>query len=338
METTITPCSFAPVFPYNPEKKRKQPQLPQSPEGFPQLKEGWLAEFETFRSADGQEDLFGQLFRPQRWKGETAHRAIVVLHGQGEHCGRYVHWPFYVGNLVSSVYSYDHRGHGRSSGNRGHVDSFDLYADDAALAINRYYEYLLEKFGQGEIHLVGHSMGGQIALRCLLNHSDLPVQSVTLSSPMFHLAFDVPRVKEMAGRFLRRVAPTLKMPGEPLDELISSDPRVCLHYKNDPLNHGFVSPAFYFSSMEAKDDTLRRASKLNIPMLVQVGMEDRIINPESIIEFYENLTQKDRKLLRYPDLYHEVYNEPEREKVFTELCSWIDQHSEKTEQNSTLSH
>ncbi|MFW7379144.1 MAG: lysophospholipase [Oligoflexus sp.] len=328
METTISSCSFAPVFPYNPEKKRKQPQLSQSPEGFPQLRDQWLAEFETFTSADQKLQLFGQIFRPQKWRGDNAHKALFVLHGQGEHGGRYVHWPFYVGESVSAVYALDHRGHGQSKGARGHVDQFDLYAADAALAINRFYEYLLEKFGKAEIHLFGHSMGGQVALRTILQHQDVPVSSLTLSSPMFDLAFPVPKVKEIAGRVLRKVLPNLPMQSNALGDLISSDPRVCRHYKNDHLNHGMISPAFFFSYLEAKEETIKRAAEIDVPLLVQVGMDDRIIQPRSIVKFYESLKNEERQLIRYDHLYHEIYNEPERERVFSDLCQWIQRYSQ----------
>lgn len=328
METATTTCSFAPVFPYNPDHHRKQPQLSQSPDGFPQLRDQWIAEFETFASADSQVKLFGQIFRPQKWQGENAHKAIFILHGQGEHGGRYIHWPFYVGDTVSSVYALDHRGHGRSKGNRGHVDNFDLYAADAALAINRFYEYLLEKFGKAELHLFGHSMGGQIALRTLLQHQDLPISSVTLSSPMFDLAFPVPKVKEMAGRVLRKLLPKFPMQSSPLGDLISTDPGVCAHYKKDPLNHGMISPSFFFSYLEAKEDTLSRAGELDMPILMQVGMDDRIILPRSIVQFYDKLSVEDRQLIRYDHFYHELYNEPERERVFVDLCQWLHKHSQ----------
>ncbi len=328
MSEVITPCSFAPVFPYSPHKPHKMPQTPRSPEGFPELPQDWLNDFELFSSSDNKIQLFAQLFRQKKWSGENAHRALVVLHGQGEHGGRYVHLPYYLKDTFSSIYCLDHRGHGLSKGKRGHVEKFDLYADDADLAINRFYEYLLERFGKAEIHVLGHSMGGQILARTLLLHSDTPITSATLSSPMFDLAFPVPKIKEIAGQVIYRILPNLTIPSEPLAELVSSDPYVCRHYKEDQLNHGLISSAFYYSYLEAKEDTLARAREIKKPVLVQIADGDRIINPQSIAKFCDNLDPKTSKTIHYPDFYHELYNEPKKTKVIDDLKSWVQLHFE----------
>ena len=324
-----TPCSFVPMFPYNPEHRHKQPQVPQSPEGFPPLEHDWIAEFETFPSHESRFRLFGQLLRKTKWKDSKAHRALVILHGQGEHSGRYIHWPHYLHHEVSAIYTIDHRGHGRSRGQRGHVDFFDQYAHDANLAINRFYEYLLEKFGQAELHLLGHSMGGLVALRTVLNHKDLPIHSLTVSAPMLRLKLEVPKTKELAGKVLYRVAPRFKIKGEDLTETICSDPRVCQHYRNDELNHGMVSSSFYYGYLEAMEDSLARAAEIEVPTLVQVPMADKIINPDSVIGFFNLLKGKQHKLITYPGLYHEIYNEPERERVFADLAAWLHSHREE---------
>ena len=326
MNEVITPCSFVPVFPYNPEKPNKQPQTPRSPEGFPELPQDWLNDFELFSSSDGSVQLFAQLFRPKRWTGPDAHRALVVLHGQGEHGGRYVHLPHFLKDTVGSIYCLDHRGHGLSKGKRGHIDHFDIYADDADLAINRFYEYLLERFGKAEIHVLGHSMGGQILARTLLKYPELPVASATMSAPMFDLAFDVPKIKEIASQVMLKVAPRLTLPGEPLGDLVSSDPRVCRHYKEDQLNHGMVSSAFYHSYLEAKEDSLSRAEDFKVPLLLQIPGQDKIINPDSIKVFGESLPTGSSKVITYDEAYHEIYNEPEKTKVLGDLKDWINKH------------
>lgn len=329
MDATTLTCHFAPVFPYRPELKRKKPQVPQGPRGFPVKEEGWLVEFESFDSVDRKVQIFSHLFRPENVKPELAHRALVVLHGQGEHSGRYIHWPHYLKDEVGSIYLIDHRGHGQSAGIRGHVDHFDCYADDAAAAIRRYYQYLMQKHGKAEIHVVGHSMGGLIALRSILRQADLPIQSLTVSAPMIELAFPVSRAKQFAGRLLSRLAPYLPIPGEPLADLISRDPAVIEHYKADPLNHGLVSPGFFFSYLEAKEDTLRRAKEFQVPVLFLLPMADRVINPEGTEELFRATEAPEKKIIRYPGLYHEIFNEPEKERVFEDLKAWLRSHFRK---------
>ncbi|WP_141733592.1 alpha/beta hydrolase [Oligoflexus tunisiensis] len=325
MDATTLTCQFAPVFPYRPELKRKKPQVPQCPRGFPDKESDWIVEFESFESSDRKVQIFGHLFRPENVAPELAHRALVILHGQGEHSGRYIHWPHYVKDQIGSIYLIDHRGHGQSTGIRGHVDKFDDYADDAAIAIRRYHRYLMDKYGKAEIHVVGHSMGGLISFRAALRYN-LPIQSIVVSAPMIELGFPIGRVKEMAGRIINRFAPYLPLPSAPLGDLISRDPAVIEHYKKDNLNHGLASPAFYFSYLDARTDTLRRAKEFKVPVLCLLPMADQVINPEGTEEFYRLLKAPEKKIIRYPGLYHEVFNEPEKDRVFEDLRAWLKAH------------
>lgn len=292
------------------------------PLGFPSLPDDWLIETDSFLSADNKTHLSAHIFRPKNWQGEQSHRAMVILHGQGEHGGRYTHFPHFLSDTIHSFYALDHKGHGQSSGRRGHVNHFDHYADDACIAIRRYYDFLMEKFGKSEIHLLGHSMGGQIAIRAMLKDRNLPIKSVCLSSPMFDLNFTIPKFKEVLGKLLLKVAPSLSLPGEPLADLVSSDPNVCEHYKNDSLNHGVASPSFYFSSLEAKKDSLNRADEIDYPCLILVAGNDRIIDPQSITSFFEKMSDQ-CDLKTYNDMYHEVFNEPDKEQVFSDLKEWV---------------
>lgn len=331
METTASAssCHFVPVFPFRPDLPQKQPQMPQPPSGFPGFPANWLAEFETFASADGRATLFAQLFRPAQPSSDLAHRALFVLHGQGEHSGRYIHWPHYLHGVVGSIYAPDHRGHGRSSGWRGHIPDFDMYAHDAAQSLRRYDAYLRATVGRSEIHLVGHSMGGLIALRTLLLHPDLPVHSLTLSAPMLQLAFQLPVAKELAGKIFHKILPSVPLPTEPLADLVSRDPAVTAHYKADPLNHGFASTAFYYSYLAAKADTLQRSAELKLPLQMMLPLQDKIIAPEPTERFFESLKMETRRLVKYPELFHEIFNEPEKDQVFADLRKWLEERRQK---------
>ncbi len=327
MEGTTHHCHFVRVFPYQPERTLKQPQIPQVPFGFPPLERDWLAEFETFPSVDRKVTLFSHLFRPSRPLPERQHRALMIFHGQSEHSGRYIHFPHYLRESVGSIYAMDHRGHGRSTGIWGHVSHFDRFADDAAAAVLRYHEYLQRQYGKSEIHLLGHSMGGLITLRMLLLYPDLPIASVALSSPMIELAFKVPKLKEMAGRLIYRLFPFLPLPGEPMDHIISRDKNVVHAYRRDPHNHGLASSAFYFTYLEVLEDTLARGAELHYPMLLQLPLRDKIIDPGRTEQFFQTWQGDNKKLITYPDLFHEIYNEPEKTSVFHDLKEWIARHA-----------
>ncbi len=320
-------CHFVRVFPYQPERTAKQPQVPQAPLGFPPLEKDWLCEFETFPSADERATLFSHLFRPLKPDARLRHKALMIFHGQSEHSGRYVHVPHYVKDTVGSVYALDHRGHGRSTGIWGHVPHFDRFADDLALAVRRYHNFLTQEYGEAEIHLLGHSMGGLITLRALLLYPNLPIASVTLSAPMLELAFKVPKLKEMAGRMFYRFFPFLPLPTEPMDQIISRDKNVVFAYQRDPYNHGLASSGFYFTYLEVLEDTLARGAELAYPILLQLPMRDQIINSKATEAFYRTWQGSNKKLIPYDDLFHEIYNEPEKPIVFGDLIEWIKAHS-----------
>ncbi|MBC7531801.1 MAG: lysophospholipase [Oligoflexus sp.] len=327
MDTSSLTCHFAPVF--SKANKHKSPQTPTQAEGFPALPAEWVVEFETIPLEKGH--LFAHLFRadsPAASAGRE-HIAAIVLHGQGEHSGRYLHLAHYLKDVVSSIYAIDHRGHGQSSGNRGHIDSFDEYAEDAVLAIKRYIRYLKERYGKAEIHLIGHSMGGLIALRALQLHPELELASISVTAPMIELAFKVPAIKLLAAKLLYKTLPALSIPGEPLGKLVSRDPAVVKHYKTDPLNHGLASSAFFMTYLAAKEKLKAAAGSLTQPIHFQLPTDDRIIAHQPTVDFFELVGSKDKKKIIYQGLYHELLNEPEKPKVIDDLKQWIKAHSGK---------
>lgn len=321
-------CHFAPVFPNRTDIKSKRPQLPLPPSGFPPIEKDWTVEFETFENADRNGHIFAHLFRPQVPTASRQHRAIVLVHGQGEHSGRYVHWPHYLRDTIGSIYAIDLRGHGQSTGLRGSIKDFDGYANDVALAVKRYGNYLKERYGKAEIHLFGHSMGGLTVIRTLLLHPDLELASAAVSAPMLKLAFPIPKAKILGAKVLHRVLPLLPVPGEPLGDIVSRDPEVVKHYKTDPLNHGLASASFYFSFLKVSEDCFARAKDFSkVPFLLLLPMADRIIDPKTTEKLFEAIKSPEKKIIRYPELFHEIFNEPEKAQAFSDLQAWIKAHS-----------
>src|SRR4051812_38510896 len=138
------------------------------PKGFPPLPEGFVSDTETFKSTEPELLLFGvhhRLAKPTADSKKRPHRVAVISHGYGEHGGRYLHLPHYLKDSYDSFYCLDHRGHGRSEGLRGHVDRWDHYTSDLALTIRRVKDKFSSHPAGCELDLIGHSMGGLIALR-----------------------------------------------------------------------------------------------------------------------------------------------------------------------------
>ena len=218
------------------------------PKGFPDLPQGWESDWETFAASDGGLQLFAVTHRDRSTgiPAERARRAMLVIHGMGEHGGRYFHFPHYLQNAVSAVHCIDLRGHGRSEGLRGHIERFEQLTDDVALSVRRFYEQGVKRHGEGfELHVFGHSLGGHLVLRTAFLHSDLPAASYAISSPFLGIKVEVPVVKEFAAKMLSRVWGSLQMATALDAGLLSHDPEVIAAYREDRLVHDKMTPRFY---------------------------------------------------------------------------------------------
>lgn len=295
------------------------------PRGFPGLPDDWTSEWETFSSADSELQLFLASYHPKNW---TSHKVLLIFHGLGEHGGRYLHFPHYLKNDVGAIFCLDHRGHGRSEGLRGHVPHFDRFADDAALAVRRVDEILRKRFGRAEIHVLGHSMGGLIALRMMFLHPNLPVKSLTVSAPLLGVKVELPWVKRAAAHLLSRVWGSLHMASEIDARVLSHDAEVAEAYNSDRLVHKKGTPRFYTELLTAISDTARRDSGIEVPLQMLVPLQDQVVDPETSLAFFRNLKHREKQLRSYPGFFHESFNEVGKEQAFEDLRAWINTHSD----------
>ncbi len=293
------------------------------PKGFPSLPAGWVSEWETFPSSDGALQLFAVTHHKEPWNG---HRALVVLHGLGEHGGRYLHVPHYVQKEVDAVYCLDHRGHGRSEGLRGHVDRFDLLGEDAAHAIRRFEQSLRKKHGRAEVHLLAHSLGAHIALRALFANPDLPLHSVTLSAPFLGIKAHVPIPKKVGAVALSYVWGSLQLSTGLNASSISHDPEVVEAYRMDRLNHEKMTPRFFTTMNRAFADTLGRDSGVEIPIQFLIPLQDGLVDADKALGFARGFKSRDKRIKTYASFFHEPLNEIGKEEVFSDLASWIGMH------------
>ncbi len=268
-----------------------------------------------FVSPDGIKIFYRQ------YQAEAERARMVLSHGVGEHSGRY-------GNVIErvlpkgfSVWAPDHRGHGQSGGKRGHVLNFVQYLTDLRLTVE-----LAKKDMPGEMpcFLLGHSMGGLIALDFAQHYPEL-IDGVVASSPCLGMVIEIPAVKKVLGSFMSYVWPGMTM-GSGLDATkISRDENVVSTYNNDPLVHDRVSARFFTELLAAMESVNQQASALNVPVLMQVAGEDYLVNADSSKHFFEKLTLQDKTLHVYDDMYHEIYNAPQdqKERVLDDLETWL---------------
>ncbi|MBW2059216.1 MAG: lysophospholipase [Deltaproteobacteria bacterium] len=256
--------------------------------------------------------------------GERAR--LVIAHGLGEHSGRY-------GNVVNrllprgiSIWIPDHRGHGRSEGKRGHILTFEQYHLDLRLMIESAREGLAEG---GKVFLLGHSMGGLIALYLTLQSPEL-IDGVIVSSPGLGMAIEVPGVKILLGKAMSFLWPGLTMSSALDATKISHDKEVVRAYENDPLVHDRVSVRWFTEFSSAMKTLNQRASEVSVPILMQVAGNDHLVSAQASELFFQKLKVNDKTLYVYEGSYHEIYNESEnqKEKALNDLEKWLENHIE----------
>lgn len=253
------------------------------------------------------------------WAPETTPRAVVVLsHGLGEHARRYDHVAERFGEAGLVTYALDHRGHGRSGGKRVLLKDISEYTGD----FDTLVAIATKEHPGCKCILLGHSMGGGIAFAYGVERPD-NYDLMVLSGPAVAAQAAVPPLLAFTAKTLGAIAPGL--PVEQLDSsAISRDPAVVAAYDSDPLVHHGKVPAGIARALLLVGETMpQRAPALTAPLLVVHGVEDRLISVEGSRHLVECVASSDVELKEYPGLYHEVFNEPERNQVLDDVVSWI---------------
>jgi len=253
------------------------------------------------------------------WTPEVAPRAVLVLsHGLGEYARRYDHVAQCFGEAGLVTYALDHRGHGRSGGKRVLVRDIREYTADFDTLVGIATR---EHHGLKCI-VLGHSMGGGIVFAYGVERPD-NYDLMVLSGPAVAAQDQVSPLLALTAKMLGAVVPGL--PAQELDvDAISRDPAVVAAYKDDPLvYHGKVPAGIGRALLQVGETMPRRAPALTAPLLVVHGSEDRLIPVAGSQRLVECVGSTDVELKVYPDLYHEVFNEPEREQVLGDVVSWI---------------
>jgi alpha-beta hydrolase superfamily lysophospholipase len=247
-------------------------------------------------------------------------RGVVVLcHGYAEHARRYDHVAKRFGEAGLVVYALDLRGHGRSGGKRVYLRDISEYTEDfhtlVGIAAAEYPE--LKRV------VLGHSMGGGVVFTYGVEHPD-DYAAMVLSGPAVDAQASVSPVMVLLAKTLGRI-----MPGLPVEQLpasaVSRDPAVVAAYENDPLVYHGKLPAGVGRALIGVGETMpQRAPSLTAPLLVVHGEQDKLIPVQGSRHLMECVGSTDAELKVYPGLYHEVFNEPERDVVLDDVVSWIE--------------
>ena len=266
---------------------------------------------DTFTTDDGL-TLFTRTWRP----AASSRAAIALVHGAWEHSGRYAHVAERLVDAGYAVYTFDHRGHGKSEGPRVYVRSADRYLGD----LERFLVHVHTKAPDVPLFLLGHSMGGGLVTLFAIERTPA-VAGLILSGPL--LALHTPTVLQHLVTGVARVAPWLPVfkvdPGA-----VSRDPTVVARYENDPLTHtGWVRAAMMAVIVRIPMRIQPRMEHLTQPLLILHGTADQLTDFEGSRQLRARAGTRDKTLTLYEGLYHEVLNEPERDQVLADVVAWL---------------
>lgn len=247
---------------------------------------------------------------------------LVITHGISEHSECYHRTAGRLAALGWNVCAWDLRGHGRSEGKRGFVGDFHHYSLDLGYLLR----FLLSNGGlEDSFALIGHSMGGLITLRHVIDEEkNTPSPgALALSSPLLGVALAVPAVKDMAARVLNRWMPSVTLFNEIRYIDLTRDMEILKTYGTDPLRHDKISSGVYLGMLENIELVKSSAGRIQVPTLIQAAGKEKIVSLPAIQALFPTIGARNKKLIVYDESYHEILNDLDREKVVRDLDSFL---------------
>jgi alpha-beta hydrolase superfamily lysophospholipase len=257
------------------------------------------------------------------WEPKDVKAVVCLVHGLGEHSGRYAHVAKFLNDAGYAVMAFDMCGHGKSGGIVGHATSYEAMMEH----ISRLRGEATVHYPEIPIFLYGHSMGGNLVINYTLYRKPR-VYGVVATGPAFKTAVELPSWKIAMGKALYNVIPFLPMPSELDENKLSRDPEVVRAYVEDPLVHGRVSVRLGIDILHTGQWVMKHARELIAPLLIMHGEKDEITSCDASREFAEKAKHV-CTLKIWKNLYHEIHNEPEKHDVLSFLLNWFEKQLER---------
>ena len=258
----------------------------------------------------------------QSWLPESEPKAVLlIVHGVAEHSGRYLNVVNHFVPLGYAVYGIDHLGHGKSEGIRVYVEHFDDYTNTLKIYFDRIRGWQSDR----PIFLVGHSMGGLISAVYLLDHQ-AELAGAVLSGPAVKVPSNISPAFLLLGKMLSALVPRFGLLGLNVKG-VSRDPAVVQAYISDPLVHtGKTTARLAAEMVKAMQTVSGQAARITLPIIILQGSADKVIDPAGAQMLYGAVSSSDKEIRVYDGFYHEVFNEPEHDKVLRDVEIWLEAH------------
>ncbi len=251
------------------------------------------------------------------WPIDNPRAYVLLVHGLGEHIGRYDFVARFMNQQQFGVIGYDHRGHGQSSGKRGVTLSYEFLLDDLEMAL----KFTKTQAEDLPVYIYAHSMGGNIALNYLLRRKP-DISGMICTGAAIKLAFEPSALLVALGKITRKIYPAFSQNNQLIVTHISRSHAVVEAYQNDPLVHSQVGAELGLALLDTGKWLMRYKGEVCCPLLLMHGQADLITDAEGSVILGKNLGG-DVTVKIWPQLYHEIHNEPERQEVLDFATNWI---------------
>ena len=254
------------------------------------------------------------------WKPDNSPKgSIALVHGHGEHSGRYKQLADFYTKNGFSVISFDLFGHGKSGGQRGHLPEDNAYLS----SIDNLLDYASTQYSNLPVFLRGHSLGGELVLWYAIDRKPM-INGIISTAPLLASYDPVSPLKLFLARTMNNIYPAFSMKSEINIEALSKDKSVVTNYISDPLVYDMISARLGWTILEKGKWLIDHAKEFPLPLLLMVGTSERIVDRSSIDKFVKQVPDIDYKI--WDGLYHELHNEPEKETVLKYELNWINKH------------
>ena len=251
--------------------------------------------------------------------GNESNAIVLLVHGLGEHIGRYESWIARFKPYNYTFCAIDLPGHGLSDGKRGHIHNVQEFYD----ILNLFLDRIKDDFPNKPIIIYGHSMGGNIAANYVLNHSPA-IKCLILSSPWIQLAITPGFFKFQLGKLMLKIYPQFHDKTNLDPTFISRLPEEVERYKNDPLVHSRITPSLFFPLFFNGLALIKKAKNIPCPTLVVHGTGDKLTSHKASEEFAAQSDKID--YIAYPNGYHELHHDACRDVLFNDILDWLSVH------------
>jgi len=241
---------------------------------------------------------------------------VCLIHGWGEHLGRYEQVAGHLNRSGIALYGIDLRGHGHNQGKKGHAGSQDLWDDVESLMKHARLHHL-----DLPLFLYGHSWGGNIVVNFILRRNSGEITGAILNSPWLKLSFEPTRMQLLTAKWMSAIYPAFTQSNEIQPEHLSRDLTVGEAYLRDPLVHNRISAGLFNEAVANGHYALQQAHQLSKPVLIMHGSDDNITSAKASEEFAGS--NPNARLKLWPDMRHETHNEFGKEEVLDLVCQWI---------------